>query len=33
MNHYDKALIAYYIAQGADIEQIQHILGQQIIWK
>lgn len=33
MNHYDKALIAYYVAQGADKEQIKHIFHQQIKWK
>jgi hypothetical protein len=33
MSHYDKALVQYWIQQGADMEQIRHILGQQIIWK
>ena len=33
MSHHDKTLIAYYIAQGADKEQIKHIFQTQIIWK
>jgi hypothetical protein len=33
MNHYDKALIAYYIQQGATEEQIKHILGDKQRWK
>lgn len=33
MNHYDKALIAYYEAQGADKQQINHIFNIQQTWK
>ena len=33
MNHYDKALIAYYIQQGATMDQINHIFHNQITWK
>lgn len=33
MNHYDKALIKYYIQQGADKQQIKHIQGQKQDWK
>jgi hypothetical protein len=33
MNHYDKALIQYWIEQGATQDQINHILGQQQSWK
>jgi len=33
MNHHDKALIAYYEAQNADKQQIEHITGNQQFWK
>lgn len=33
MNHYDRALIAYYEQQGADKDQIEHIKGNQKNWK
>jgi hypothetical protein len=33
MNHYDKALIAYYIQQGATEDQINHIFHNQTTWK
>lgn len=33
MSHYDNALIEYYITQGADQEQIDHIFNQQNQWK
>jgi hypothetical protein len=33
MNHYDKALIQYWLQQGATMEQIRHILGNQTTWK
>lgn len=33
MNHYDKALINYWLQQGATMDQINHILGQQQQWK
>ena len=33
MNHYDKALIQYWLQQGATMDQINHILGNQTTWK
>ena len=33
MNHYDYALMQYYIEQGADKKQIGHIFHNQQKWK
>jgi hypothetical protein len=33
MNHYDTALVAYYLQQGATLDQINHIFHNQTTWK